>query len=217
MLPVRVIPYMCASVYNTCGCFAPTDHGFPISSPYFAASGTRVSDIKSDKDLYRGQDISVKGFATIDNVVLINVEVGGSLKSGMGMGRGGYQRARCLAGQGLRNGADSLSPFFPTGNRNGRRAWYCIGHLLHCSRCQHQRYHDQPGKAESQKGVMCCVKTDISCFKVVEIWVVEVVMKQSEYLPLRQASSEQSICFAVKKEDGDQAVKVLEQRCALYT
>ena len=28
-----------------------------------------------------------------------------------------------------------------------------------------------------------------------------------------QASSEQSICFAVKKEDGDQAVKVLEARC----
>ena len=37
--------------------------------------GTRVSDMKSDKELYRGQDVSVKGFATIDNVVLINVEV----------------------------------------------------------------------------------------------------------------------------------------------
>ena len=29
---------------------------------------------------------------------------------------------------------------------------------------------------------------------------------------ISQASSEQSICFAVKKEDGEQAVKVLEKR-----
>lgn len=34
-----------------------------------------MSDMQSDKELYRGQDVSVKGFATIDNVVLINVEV----------------------------------------------------------------------------------------------------------------------------------------------
>ena len=42
----------------------------------------------SDKELYKGQDVSVKGFATIDNVVLINVEVcrggGGRKKSGGG-------------------------------------------------------------------------------------------------------------------------------------
>ena len=43
----------------------------PLSTP----SGTRVSDMASDKELYKGQDVSVKGFATIDNVVLINVEV----------------------------------------------------------------------------------------------------------------------------------------------
>ena len=30
---------------------------------------------------------------------------------------------------------------------------------------------------------------------------------------ISQASSEQSICFAVKKEDGEEAVKVLEKRC----
>ena len=62
---------------------APPLHSVP-PPPLSTPSGTRVSDMASDKELYKGQDVSVKGFATIDNVVLINVEVRKSVCAGEG-------------------------------------------------------------------------------------------------------------------------------------
>lgn len=38
-------------------------------------TGTRVSDVRSDLEAYGGRDPTVKGFATIDNVSLISIEV----------------------------------------------------------------------------------------------------------------------------------------------
>jgi hypothetical protein len=38
-------------------------------------TGTRVSDVRSDLEAYGGHDPTVKGFATIDNVSLISIEV----------------------------------------------------------------------------------------------------------------------------------------------
>lgn len=57
------------------------DSAFGCMMPV-ACSGTVVSDIATDRELYKGKDVTVKGFATIDNVVLINVEVGGRLRQG---------------------------------------------------------------------------------------------------------------------------------------
>jgi len=95
------------------------------------APGTRVSDVGSDADYYRSK-VTVKGFATIDDVTLISVE-------GTGM----------------------------------------VG---------------VPGIASS-------------IFSAVRDAGVNVIM-------ISQASSEQSICFAVNKHDGDVAVQVLEEKFA---
>jgi len=99
---------------------------FNLPSP-----GTCVSDLAKDQEVYQGK-VTVKGFATIDNVVLINVE-------GTGM----------------------------------------VG---------------VPGIASA-------------IFSTVRDAGINVVM-------ISQASSEQSICFAVKKSDGDQAARVLQKRFA---
>jgi aspartokinase/homoserine dehydrogenase 1 len=54
--------------------------------------GTRVSDLASDEEVYQGK-VTIKGFATIDQVTLISVEVrsgvpvlGGAQASGLGCG-----------------------------------------------------------------------------------------------------------------------------------
>ncbi|KAJ9533496.1 hypothetical protein QJQ45_026558 [Haematococcus lacustris] len=95
------------------------------------APGTRVSDLASDVEVYQGK-VTIKGFATIDNVTLINVE-------GTGM----------------------------------------VG---------------VPGIASA-------------IFSSVRDAGINVIM-------ISQASSEQSICFAVRAADGDNAVAVLQRRFA---
>jgi len=97
-----------------------------------AAAGTEINDLQSNQDFYkgRGKDGSVKGFATIDNVVIINIE-----------------------GTGL------------------------VG---------------VPGIAAAVFGAM----RDAN---------INVIM-------ISQASSEQSICFAVRREDGDKAARTMEAR-----
>ncbi|GLI70404.1 hypothetical protein VaNZ11_015124 [Volvox africanus] len=94
-----------------------------------AAAGTRISDVASDMEVYQGK-ATIKGFATIDNVTLINVE-------GTGM----------------------------------------VG---------------VPGIASR-------------IFSTVRDAGINVIM-------ISQASSEQSICFAVKGSDGEAAAKVLTDR-----
>ena len=133
-------------------------------------SGTRVSDRASDKELYRGQDVSVKGFATIDNVVLINVEVsvcGGNLPHT-------FQGTGMVSVPGITSATFSL-PHFPTPHTSQGTGMVGV-----------------PGIASA-------------IFSTVRDANINVIM-------ISQASSEQSICFAVKKEDGEQAVAVLEKR-----
>lgn len=95
------------------------------------AAGTRISDLTSDMEVYKGKN-TIKGFATIDNVTLINVE-------GTGM----------------------------------------VG---------------VPGIASR-------------IFSSVRDAGINVIM-------ISQASSEQSICFAVKGQDGKEAQRVLTERFA---
>lgn len=114
-------PLLSSQLISTRLFLPPIDQGAP---------GTIVSDLASDRALYKGKKVTVKGFATIDNVVLINVE-------GTGM----------------------------------------VG---------------VPGIASS-------------IFSTVRDANINVIM-------ISQASSEQSICFAVKKEDGNAAVYALQKK-----
>lgn len=61
-------------------CSSTSNHSYVYSSSSLTlcgvtAAGTRVSDLASDQEVYQGK-VTIKGFATIDQVTLINVEVG---------------------------------------------------------------------------------------------------------------------------------------------
>jgi aspartokinase/homoserine dehydrogenase 1 len=125
--------YFGANVLHPRTALPAMKYKIPVSIKNFfnqEAVGTIVSDLAADRALYKGKNITVKGFATIDNVVLINVE-------GTGM----------------------------------------VG---------------VPGIASS-------------IFSTVRDANINVIM-------ISQASSEQSICFAVKKEDGNAAVYALQKK-----
>lgn len=54
--------------------------GLQVEALLCTSPGTRVSDLASDEEVYQGK-VTIKGFATIDQVTLISVEVGMHLPS----------------------------------------------------------------------------------------------------------------------------------------
>jgi hypothetical protein len=103
----------------------------PMLAP--SSPGTRVSDLASDEEVYQGK-ITIKGFATIDQVTLISVEVSPTSQLS---GRGPaslFGPCLCLPLFHINNKMNlCIHPGMCAGHRHGWCPWYCQRHLLHCA------------------------------------------------------------------------------------
>jgi aspartokinase/homoserine dehydrogenase 1 len=137
------------------------------SSLLLPPTGTQVLDLAAERELNGGAATSIKGFATIDNVCLINIE-----------------------GTGMVGVPGELS-------RGSGAEW--SGVCTACRRAWHTR--------DSNTAPLLFTGIASAVFSTVRDAGVNVIM-------ISQASSEHSICFAVKDAEGDLAVGVLKKRFA---
>lgn len=136
----------------------------------------------------------VKGFATIDHVALINVE-------GTGMVRPMQPHLHCIVA------CNALPQGAPLWNTQG-------------SALEDKTPAGWPGVTQ----VMLLADRGAICLDVVQVGVPGTVSAifstvrdaSANVIMISQASSEHSVCFAVKQAQGAQAVAALNARCAAW-
>jgi hypothetical protein len=174
------------------------------------APGTIVSSLERDRARAKGRkgrelEVSVKGFATIDNVSLINIEgtgmvgVPGARAAAAAVderGRHGHAQGRGCAAAGLQRGATRHTLEWV--NRVLRRPMLCASN--ESNRCQRRPLlppNDTP-TCTPPPPPPPCPGIASAVFSTVRDAGVNVIM-------ISQASSEHSICFAVKSVEAPTA------------